>query len=69
VKLSTVDLGHSLHSRQDSIAHQGWSSFDHHTHGSQPDNQAVNSGLAEGALLDTVLELDQFKHKCLPCCE
>jgi hypothetical protein len=66
---SLSDLGHSLHSRQDSIAHQGWSSFDHYTHGSAPDNQAMNSGLAEGALLDTVLELDQFKHKCLACCQ
>jgi hypothetical protein len=31
--------------------------------------QAMNSGLAEGALLDAVLELDQFQHKCLACCQ
>jgi hypothetical protein len=51
---SVSDLGHSLHSRQDSIAHGGWSSFDHYFHGSQPDNLAAGSDLALGAMNDTI---------------
>jgi RHS repeat-associated protein len=63
------DLGESLHSRQDSIAHGGWSSFDHYFHGTIPDTNPANSGLAHAAIMDTAGELSEFKSKCLKCCE
>jgi RHS repeat-associated protein len=66
---SLKDLGESLHSRQDSIAHGGWSSFDHYTHLSAPDNLAAGSDLAIGAMNDTINQLSEFKAKCLQCCQ
>jgi RHS repeat-associated protein len=66
---SLGDLGKSLHSRQDSIAHGGWSSFGHFFHGSFPDTSAAGSDLANGAMSDTIGQLGEFKAKCLKCCE
>jgi RHS repeat-associated protein len=67
---SAEALGQFLHSDQDAWAHSGWSSFDHYTHGGTPDRNAVNDAATEDrAMLDTVRYLQEFKAKCVKCCE
>lgn len=73
---SLDDLGKDLHSRQDSFAHDPYSSFDHYTHSllsigfGGPDAGAIrNAGLVDSTMLDTIRELSEFKSKCLTCCQ
>jgi RHS repeat-associated protein len=67
---SAEALGQSLHSLQDSWAHSGWSSFDHFTHLTAPDKAAANdAGTADAAMIGTVSQLQEFKSKCLRCCQ